>query len=69
MVTALPTDGGVGPASRCMLSCAVMGVPCAEGGSVDGLDSFVALGDSFTEGMDDPAPNGTYLGWADRLAG
>ena len=33
------------------------------------LDSFVALGDSFTEGMDDPAPNGTYVGWADRLAG
>jgi lysophospholipase L1-like esterase len=35
---------------------------------VDGLYSFVALGDSFTEGMDDPAPDGGYLGWADRLA-
>ncbi|MBW4718893.1 SGNH/GDSL hydrolase family protein [Saccharothrix obliqua] len=35
---------------------------------MDGLDSYVALGDSFTEGMDDPGPNGTYLGWADRLA-
>jgi len=36
---------------------------------MDALDSFVALGDSFTEGMDDPGPNGSYLGWADRLAG
>jgi lysophospholipase L1-like esterase len=35
---------------------------------MEGLDSFVAVGDSFTEGMDDPAPNGTYVGWADRLA-
>ncbi len=30
--------------------------------------SFVALGDSFTEGLDDPAPDGRYLGWADRVA-
>jgi lysophospholipase L1-like esterase len=30
--------------------------------------SFVALGDSFTEGLDDPAPDGQYLGWADRVA-
>jgi len=30
--------------------------------------SFVALGDSFTEGLDDPYPNGGYRGWADRLA-
>ncbi|GAB4585110.1 SGNH/GDSL hydrolase family protein [Nocardia sp. IFM 10818] len=36
--------------------------------------SFVALGDSFTEGMDDPypdsgqTPNGRYRGWADRVA-
>lgn len=30
--------------------------------------SFVALGDSFTEGLDDPAPDGSYLGWADRVA-
>lgn len=29
---------------------------------------FVALGDSTTEGMDDPRPDGTYRGWADRLA-
>ena len=30
--------------------------------------SFVALGDSFTEGMDDKGLNDTYVGWADRLA-
>lgn len=29
--------------------------------------SFVALGDSFTEGLDDPRDDG-YAGWADRLA-
>lgn len=31
--------------------------------------SFVAIGDSFTEGLDDPAPDGTgYRGWADLVA-
>jgi lysophospholipase L1-like esterase len=30
--------------------------------------SFMALGDSFTEGMDDPYPDGSYRGWADLLA-
>ena len=30
--------------------------------------SFVALGDSFTEGLNDPAPGGGFRGWADRLA-
>ena len=34
-----------------------------------GSASFVALGDSFTEGMNDPAPGGGFRGWADRLAG
>ncbi len=29
---------------------------------------YVALGDSFTEGLDDPHPHGGYRGWADRLA-
>jgi len=33
-----------------------------------GLVSFVALGDSFTEGLNDPAPSGGFRGWADRLA-
>jgi len=31
-------------------------------------DSFVAVGDSFTEGMVDPRGDGTYRGWADRVA-
>jgi lysophospholipase L1-like esterase len=30
--------------------------------------SFVAMGDSFTEGMSDPYPDGTYRGWADLVA-
>lgn len=30
--------------------------------------SYAALGDSFTEGLDDPGPAGSYRGWADRLA-
>ncbi|GAB3282603.1 SGNH/GDSL hydrolase family protein [Parasphingorhabdus pacifica] len=33
-----------------------------------GWDSYVALGDSFTEGLEDPRPDGQYRGWADRLA-
>jgi lysophospholipase L1-like esterase len=32
------------------------------------LSSWVAIGDSFTEGLSDLAPDGSYLGWADRLA-
>ena len=31
--------------------------------------SFVAIGDSFTEGLNDAAPGGGFRGWADRLAG
>ncbi|MEV7404824.1 SGNH/GDSL hydrolase family protein [Streptomyces sp. NPDC091267] len=30
--------------------------------------SFVAIGDSFTEGMSDRLPDGSYRGWADVLA-
>jgi lysophospholipase L1-like esterase len=32
------------------------------------ISSFVALGDSFTEGLNDERPDGTLAGWADRLA-
>jgi lysophospholipase L1-like esterase len=32
------------------------------------VGSFVALGDSFTEGLNDTRPDGTMRGWADRLA-
>src|SRR3954453_11266059 len=30
--------------------------------------SFVAVGDSFTEGLNDPGLNGRFRGWADRVA-
>jgi len=36
---------------------------------VQGLTSYIAIGDSFTEGLNDPGPDGHYRGWADRLAG
>ena len=32
------------------------------------FDSYVALGDSFTEGLGDALPNGSLRGWADRVA-
>ncbi|MFC7217509.1 SGNH/GDSL hydrolase family protein [Streptomyces polyrhachis] len=34
----------------------------------DGFGSYAALGDSFTEGVGDPGPDGGLLGWADRFA-
>jgi lysophospholipase L1-like esterase len=36
-------------------------------GSADAV-SYVAIGDSFTEGIDDRLPGGGVQGWADRLA-
>jgi lysophospholipase L1-like esterase len=35
---------------------------------VYGFDSYVAIGDSFTEGLNDGLPDGSFRGWADRLA-
>lgn len=35
---------------------------------MQGWTSFVAIGDSFTEGLNDPGPDGRHRGWADRLA-
>jgi lysophospholipase L1-like esterase len=35
---------------------------------VTGWASFVAIGDSFTEGVGDPLPDGTFRGWADLVA-
>jgi lysophospholipase L1-like esterase len=32
------------------------------------IGAFVAIGDSLTEGLDDPYPGGGFRGWADRLA-
>jgi lysophospholipase L1-like esterase len=40
--------------------------------ATENTSSFVALGDSFTEGLNDRAPGGQgagYVGWADRFAG
>ena len=33
-----------------------------------GWHSFVTMGDSFSEGMDDPYPDGSFRGWADLVA-
>ncbi|EWC60593.1 hypothetical protein UO65_4092 [Actinokineospora spheciospongiae] len=33
-----------------------------------GWTSWIAIGDSFTEGMGDVGADGSYVGWADRLA-
>src|ERR1035437_6743492 len=30
---------------------------------------LVAIGDSTVEGLEDPGPDGVYIGWADRFAG
>jgi lysophospholipase L1-like esterase len=35
---------------------------------VQGIGSFVAIGDSFTEGVGDELPDGSVRGWADFLA-
>ncbi|AUA10161.1 SGNH/GDSL hydrolase family protein [Streptomyces solisilvae] len=32
------------------------------------IGSYAAVGDSFTEGVGDPGPDGVFVGWADRLA-
>ncbi len=32
------------------------------------MQRFVAIGDSTVEGLEDPGPDGVYVGWADRLA-
>lgn len=41
--------------------------PVADG--ISRAPSYVAIGDSFTEGLNDHAPDGGFRGWADRLAG
>ncbi|MGH3314263.1 MAG: SGNH/GDSL hydrolase family protein [Streptomyces sp.] len=42
--------------------------PASRSSGVPVIGSFAALGDSFTEGMSDRLPDGTYRGWADLLA-
>ena len=41
----------------------------AESNAVPRIDTFVAIGDSFTEGLNDPYAGGGFRGWADRVAG
>jgi lysophospholipase L1-like esterase len=41
----------------------------AECDLVSGIAAFAALGDSFTEGLNDPDARGGWRGWADRVAG
>jgi len=41
----------------------------AERDLAPGIGTYVAIGDSFTEGLHDLGPDGQYLGWADRVAG
>ena len=41
----------------------------ADSDLVPGIGAFVAIGDSFTEGLHDPDPGGGFRGWADRVAG
>lgn len=36
--------------------------------SKSAIGSYAAVGDSFTEGVGDPGPDDTFVGWADRLA-
>ncbi|MGI5341464.1 SGNH/GDSL hydrolase family protein [Streptomyces sp. CA-181903] len=42
--------------------------PPAQQAEAPVFTSFVAVGDSFTEGMSDLLPDGSYRGWADLLA-
>ncbi|GHG47602.1 SGNH/GDSL hydrolase family protein [Streptomyces griseocarneus] len=36
--------------------------------AIGAIGSYAAVGDSFTEGVGDPGPDGAFVGWADRLA-
>ncbi|GAA0412600.1 SGNH/GDSL hydrolase family protein [Streptomyces luteireticuli] len=36
--------------------------------SKSAIGSYAAVGDSFTEGVGDPGPGDSFIGWADRLA-
>jgi lysophospholipase L1-like esterase len=44
-------------------------VPMPERNVPPGIDAFVAIGDSFTEGLNDSDPGGGFRGWADLVAG
>ena len=40
----------------------------AESNPMPAIDTFVAIGDSFTEGLNDTYADGGFRGWADRVA-
>ena len=44
------------------------GAPPVERRPARRFDRYVAIGDSSTEGLDDPAGDGSFRGWANRLA-
>jgi len=44
-------------------------VPMPQRNVPSAIDAFVAIGDSFTEGLNDSDPGGGFRGWADRVAG
>jgi lysophospholipase L1-like esterase len=46
-----------------------MGTPRQRDGEKPRWRRYVAIGDSSTEGLDDPDGSGGFRGWADRLAG
>jgi lysophospholipase L1-like esterase len=43
-------------------------VQMPESNSAPVIETFVAIGDSFTEGLEDQAPGGGFRGWADMVA-
>src|ERR1044071_1123720 len=43
-------------------------VVAARVGRMSMYERYVAIGDSSTEGLDDPDGKGGYIGWANRLA-
>jgi len=44
-------------------------VPMPQRNVPSAIDAFVAIGDSFTERLNDSDPGGGFRGWADRVAG
>ncbi|MDD1061728.1 SGNH/GDSL hydrolase family protein [Streptomyces cocklensis] len=46
----------------------LQGHPGHRGIDIGAIGSYTAVGDSFTEGVGDPGPDGAFVGWADRLA-
>src|SRR5262249_23181953 len=69
------TPGLIGGHAASFRRSALSGIPWSRRPGTEAGDmpvqigTFVALGDSFTEGLDDPrADQAGYLGWADRFA-